>query len=145
MAEFELPDDLIFNRGQVHDAQAFAKHGASWLLLTGDTFAEMGGLAYAQVQAAIGSSRQIVSDPPHTLDLELARQHVAALDALPRPTLITCRMGPRSSAVAYMYAGLRAGAEPADVLAAAELDDAPFAAADDLKAWVTHSIEQLRR
>ena len=33
----------------------------------------------------------------------------AALDSLPRPTLVTCRAGPRSSALVYLYAGLKAG------------------------------------
>jgi protein tyrosine phosphatase (PTP) superfamily phosphohydrolase (DUF442 family) len=33
---------------------------------------------------------------------ELAREHVAALDSLPRATLVTCRAGTRSSAVVYL-------------------------------------------
>jgi protein tyrosine phosphatase (PTP) superfamily phosphohydrolase (DUF442 family) len=72
------------------------------------------------------------------------QQHVAALDTLPRPTLVSCRVGPRASAVAYMYAGLRAGATPDEVIAAAEEEDAPFCAFDDYKEWVKSSIESLR-
>ena len=67
-------------------------------------------MSYANVEAAVPESVNIVFDPPRVLDMDLARQHVAALDRLPRPTLVTCRTGARSSAVVYLYAGLRAGA-----------------------------------
>ena len=102
-----------------------------------------GGMSYASVQAAVAESANIVSDPPRELDMELARQHVAALDRLPRPTLVTCRTGPRSSAVIYLYAGLRAGATADEVLARAEADGAPFCASDELKAWVAQGLEEL--
>jgi protein tyrosine phosphatase (PTP) superfamily phosphohydrolase (DUF442 family) len=75
--------------------------------------------------------------------MDLARQHVAALDSLPRPTLVTCRVGPRSSAVAYLYAGLRSGATAEQVLAQAEADDAPFSHSGELKAWVVQGLEEL--
>jgi protein tyrosine phosphatase (PTP) superfamily phosphohydrolase (DUF442 family) len=75
--------------------------------------------------------------------MDLARQHVAALDELPRPTLVTCRVGPRSSAVVYLYAGLRAGASADEVLARAEADGAPFAGSDELEAWVTQGLAEL--
>ena len=78
------------------------------------------------------------------LDLDLARQHMAALEQLPRPTLISCRTGPRASAVAYMYAGLKAGATPAEVVAAAELDAAPFCAFAAYKEWVRSSMGSLQ-
>ena len=73
-----------------------------------------GGMSYAQVQAAVPESENIVTDPPRELTIDLARQHMAALDRLPRPTLVTCRAGPRSSALVYLYAGLRAGASAED-------------------------------
>jgi hypothetical protein len=95
------------------------------------------------VQAAVPESENIVSDPPVVLDFELARQHIAALDRLPRPTLVTCRTGPRSSAVAYLYAGLRAGASSGEVLARADADDAPFAGVDALRAFVTQGLDEL--
>lgn len=147
MGTFELPEDLIFNRGKITDPQAFAAEpgAASWLFLVGTEFASMeGGMSYAQVQAAVPRSMNIISDPPRELTLELARQHIAALDELPRPTLITCRAGPRSSAVAYVYAGLRAGASTEEVLAAAERAQAPFYANADLKAWVATTLDTLR-
>jgi protein tyrosine phosphatase (PTP) superfamily phosphohydrolase (DUF442 family) len=78
------------------------------------------------------------------MNLDLARQHVAALDSLPRPTLISCRAGPRASAVAYMYAGLRSGADADDVVAAAERDNAPFTANAELREWVRASMAALR-
>lgn len=143
MPPFTLPAELMFNTGRIADPDAYARERgcAAWLCLTGDEFAAMeGGISYAQVASAAPVSAQVVSDPPRTLDLDLARRHVLALDALPRPTLISCRMGPRSSAVAYMYAGLRAGASPDDVIAAAEDAEAPFAASDDLKAWVRRAM-----
>jgi hypothetical protein len=116
----------------------------SWLFIVGDEFASMPqGMSYEQVQHAVEHSARVVSDPPRVLDLNLARQHVAALDALPRPTLVSCRSGPRASAVAYMYAGLKAGAAPAEVLRAAELDDAPFCAFEDYKDWVRSSMQAL--
>src|SRR5438034_10960328 len=102
-----------------------------------------GGMSYAGVQAAVPESANLVSDPPRVLDTELARQQVAALDRLPRPTLVTCRVGPRSSALVYLYAGLRAGASAADVLAQAEADDAPFIRPDELKSWVAQNLEAL--
>ena len=102
-----------------------------------------GGMSYGQVQAAVPESANIISDPPRVLDMDLARRQVAALDQLPRPTLVTCRTGPRSSALVYLYAGLRAGAGPDDVLARAEADGAPFAGSDELKGWVTQGLDEL--
>jgi protein tyrosine phosphatase (PTP) superfamily phosphohydrolase (DUF442 family) len=75
--------------------------------------------------------------------MDLARRHVAALDELPRPTLVTCRTGPRSSAVIYLYAGLRAGATADEVLSRAEADGVPFCAFEDLKAWVAQGLAEL--
>lgn len=146
MAEFESPTDLKFDRGLIADPQAFARdaNAASWLFLCGEEFAAIeGGMSYASVQAAVAQSVNVVSDPPRELDMDLARQHVAALDELPRPTLVTCRTGPRSSAVVYLYAGLRAGATADEVLARAERDSAPFTGSDDLKAWVTQGLDEL--
>src|SRR5882757_2604783 len=113
MSDFTLPADLKFNRGMVQDPIAYAKEAgtASWLFLVGDEFASMpGGISYTQVQEAVANAAQVVSDPPRALTLDLARQQVEALDSLPRPTLVTCRSGPRGSAAAYLYAGLKAGA-----------------------------------
>src|SRR3989442_7932985 len=128
MSEFEGPVGLTFNRGPIADPAAFAEKAgaASWLYLCGEEFAAMeGGMSYADVQAAVPESENIVSDPPRVLDMDLARRQVAAIDALPRPTLVTCRAGPRSSALVYMYAGLRAGASADEVIARAEADGAP--------------------
>jgi protein tyrosine phosphatase (PTP) superfamily phosphohydrolase (DUF442 family) len=69
---------------------------------------------------------------------------VDALDRLPRPTLVTCRTGPRSSALVYLYAGLEAGATADEVLARAEADGAPFAGSEELKAWVRQGLDELR-
>lgn len=146
MPQFERPADLIHNRGLIADPQAFARdnEAASWLFLCGEEFAAMeGGMSYADVQAAVGESENIVSDPPRPLDMNLAREHIAALDRLPRPALVTCRTGPRSSAVIYLYAGLKAGATADEVLERAEADGAPFAASEDLKAWVTQGLAEL--
>ena len=148
MGRFELPRDITFNTGKVADPSVFARErqAASWLYLNGEEFAAMeGGISYAQVERAVERAINVVSDPPRVLDLELARRHVAALDELPRPTLVTCRTGPRASAVAYMYSGLRAGTAPDEVLAEAERQGAPFCKFDDYKAWVRESIETLRR
>jgi hypothetical protein len=146
MAEFESPDDLEFNRGPIADPEAFARdaNAASWLFLCGEEFAAMeGGMSYESVRAAVAESANVVSDPPRVLDMDLARQQVAALDQLPRPTLVTCRAGPRSSALVYLYAGLRAGASPDEVLARAEADGAPFAGSDELRAWVAQGLDEL--
>ena len=147
MPAFRLPDDLRYNRGAIQDPSSYAQEAGtvSWLFLVGDEFASMpGGISYAQVEQAVPSSARVVSDPPRVLDLDLARQHVDALDHLPRPTLITCRTGPRASAVAYMYAGLKLGATAEDVLAAADEDDAPFCASMEYRDWVRSSMEALR-
>jgi hypothetical protein len=143
---FAGPEGLTFNRGLIADPETFARdaNAASWLFLCGEAFAEMdGGMSYDSVRAAVPHSANIVSDPPQVLDMELARRQVAVLDELPRPTLVTCRTGPRSSALVYLFAGLRAGAGPAEVLERAELDNAPFAASDALKAWVAQGLETL--
>ena len=146
MAGFEGPTDLTFNRGLIADPGAFAReaNAASWLYLCGEDFASMdGGMSYADVERAVPVAANVVSDPPTPLDLDLARRQIEALDGLPRPTLVTCRTGPRSSALIYLYAGLRAGASAEDVFARAEADDAPFARSEELRAWVTEGLEQL--
>jgi hypothetical protein len=146
MADFKGPADISFNRGLIADPEAFAQDAdaASWLFLCGEDFAAMeGGMSYAGVQAAVAESANIVSDPPQVLDMDLARRHVAALDELPRPTLVTCRTGPRSSALVYLYAGLRAGATADEVLARAKADEAPFSGSDELEAWVAQGLSEL--
>jgi protein tyrosine phosphatase (PTP) superfamily phosphohydrolase (DUF442 family) len=75
--------------------------------------------------------------------MDVARRGVAVLDELPRPTLVTCRTGPRSSALVYLYAGLRSGASAKDVLARAAADGAPFMQAEPLKAWVLQGLTEL--
>lgn len=146
MTDFRLPDDLVFNRGLIADPEAFAREAgaSSWLYLCGEELATMdGGMSYEQVQAAVPASENIVSDPPVEMDLDLARQHLAALDRLPRPTLVTCRTGPRSAAIAYLYAGLQAGASAEEVLAAADADEAPFAGMPPLRELVARGLDEL--
>jgi hypothetical protein len=143
---FETPTDLMNNRGLIADPEALAreKEAASWLYLCGEEFSSMeGGMSYEDVQRAVPVSANVVSDPPTPLDLDLARKQIEALDGLPRPTLVTCRTGPRSSALIYLYAGLQAGASADDVLARAEADDAPWTKSDELRGWVADGLEQL--
>ena len=147
MKNFQLLDGLHFNRGLIQNPATYLKNAGcnSWLYLVGEEFAKMeGGMSYDQVQAATAHSVNVISDPPRVLNLELARQHVEALDSLPRPTLISCRTGPRASAVAYMYSGLKFGADPDQVLAIAEQDQAPFIKFEEYKEWVRSSMEFLR-
>ena len=147
MKNFQLLNGLHFNRGLIQDPATYFKNTecASWLYLVGEEFSKMeGGMSYNQVKAAAPQSINVISDPPRVLDLDLAKQHVEALDILPRPTLISCRTGPRSSAVAYMYSGLKLGAEPDEVLAMAEKDQAPFVQFEEYKEWVRSSIRSLR-
>jgi len=118
---------------------------AGWLFLCGEEFAADGGLSFEQVQSAIDASALIISDPPRILDLDIARAQLAALDKLPRPTLVTCRTGPRASATVYLYAGLQAGATPDEVLARADADGAPFAAREDYRAWVADALTALTK
>ena len=146
MTAFETPTDLMNNRGLVADPVAFARErgAASWLFLCGEEFASVeGGMSYADVERAVPVSANVVSDPPTPLDLDLARKQIEALDGLPRPTLVTCRTGPRSSALIYLYAGLQAGASAEDVFARAEADDATFMESPELRAWVGDGLEQL--
>jgi protein tyrosine phosphatase (PTP) superfamily phosphohydrolase (DUF442 family) len=100
-------------------------------------------MSYASVEAAVPESARVVSDGQTVLDMDLARRQLAALEPLTRPTLVTCRTGPRSSALVYLYSGLRAGAAADEVLARAEADGAPFVAIEPLKAWVTQGLEEL--
>ena len=128
MADSESSADLTFNRGLI-DA-------ASCLLLCSDDFAAVErGMTNARVQAAVAETAWIVSDPPKVLDIDLARQLIAALDRLPRPTLVACRTRPGSSALVYLSSGLKAGAQTDDVRARANADDAPLARSDEITAW----------
>src|SRR5204862_732896 len=122
------------------------RDAASWLYLCGEAFASMeNGMSYDQVRAAVRESANIVSDPPVEMTMDLARDQIAALDALPRPTLVTCRTGPRSSALVYLYSGITSGATPAEVLARAVADQAPLTKSEEIKAWVAQGVEQLSR
>ena len=146
MAAFESPTDLIFNRGLVADPEAFAReaNAAGWLYLCSDEFADVpGGMSYESVEAAVPESARVVSDGQTVLDMELARRQLAELEQLPRPTLVTCRTGPRSSALVYLHAGLQTGAAAEEVLARADADEAPFAGSDELRAWVTRGLDEL--
>jgi len=146
MADFETLTELTFNTEPIADPEAFAREAgaASWLFLCGEEFAAIeGGMSYGDVQAAVAESANVVSDPPRVLDMEIARRQVAALEGLPRPTLVTCRSGPRSSALVYLYAGLKAGASADEVIALAEADGAPFAGSDELKGWVAQGLDEL--
>lgn len=146
MSDLTELDNLRNNRGLVQDPQAFADDfgAASWLFLCGEEFASMdGGMSFGDVQAAVPTAAVVVSDPPVEMTMDLARRQVAALDDLPRPTLVTCRTGPRSAALIYLYAGLKAGASADDVLARAAADGAQFMGSDELKAWVTQGLDDL--
>ncbi len=146
VTDFRHPNDLIHNTALIADPAMFAKEAgaASWLYLCGEEFAAMeGGMGYADVQSAVPESANLIADPPHPFDMDVARRGIAALDRLPRPTLVTCRTGPRSSAMTYLYAGLRSGASADDVLARAEADGAPFIRVEPLKAWVRQGLAQL--
>jgi hypothetical protein len=146
VGEFETPTDLKHNRGLIADPSRFAHdaRAASWLYLCGEEFAETeGGMSFADVQSAVGKSVNLIADPPRAFDMDIARRGIAALDELPRPTLVTCRTGPRSSALIYLYAGLRSGATADEVLARAEADGAPFTQAEPLKAWVAQGLTEL--
>ena len=143
---FSSPTDLTHNRGPISDPTLFAKEAgaASWLYLCGEEFASMdGGMSYADVQEAVPESINLIADPPRPFDMDVARRGVEALDRLPRPTLVTCRTGPRSSALVYLYAGLRSGASADEVLSRAEADGAPFVQADPLKEWVAQGLSEL--
>jgi hypothetical protein len=142
----ELPL-LRHNRGLIADPASFAREAdaASWLYLCGEAFADTdGGMSFEDVQRAVDRSINVVSDPPVVMTMDLARQQIDALDQLPRPTLVTCRTGPRSSAVIYLYAGLRAEATEQEVLAQAEADGAPFLQSDELVAWVKQGLAEIR-
>ncbi|HMI78026.1 MAG TPA: hypothetical protein VK484_04495 [Ferruginibacter sp.] len=147
MKNFKLLNGLHYNRGLIQNPTSYLKDVGcnSWLFLVGEEFSKMdGGMSYDQVQEATPHSINVISDPPRVLNLDLAKQHIEALDSLPRPTLISCRTGPRASAVAYMYSGLKLGAAPEEVLAIAEKDQAPFIQFNECKEWVRSSIEALR-
>jgi hypothetical protein len=146
VAGFQSPKELTHNRGLIPDPAAFAKDAGaeSWLFLCGEEFAETdGGMSFADVQSAVHESVNLIADPPRPFDMDVARRGVAALDDLPRPTLVTCRTGPRSSALVYLYAGLRSGAPADEVLTRAEADGAPFTQAESLKAWVVQGLAEL--
>jgi hypothetical protein len=146
VAGFDTPPGLAYNRGLIADPASFARErdAAAWLFLCGEEFAQMdGGMSYDAVKASVPQSANVVSDPPRVLDMDLAKQQIAALDGLPRPTLVTCRSGARSSALVYLYAGLKSGAAADEVLARAQADDAPFVQNEACRAWVTQGLAEL--
>jgi hypothetical protein len=146
MTDFEGPKELSFNRGPIADPEAFARErsAASWLYLCGEEFGSMeGGMSYSDVEEAVPESANVVSDPPVEMTMDLARRQLAELEELPRPTLVTCRAGPRSSALVYLHAGLQSGASAEEVLARADADEAPFAKSDELRAWVAQGLAEL--
>jgi hypothetical protein len=146
MDEFQSPTDLKRSRGLIADPAAFARDAGaeSWLFLCGEEFAAAeGGMSFADAQSAVEESVNLIADPPRAFDMDVARQGVAVLDRLPRPTLVTCRTGPRSSALVYLYSGLRSGASAEEVLARAEADGAPFIQAEPLRAWVVQGLAEL--
>ena len=146
MSAFELPPDLTFNRGPISDPVSFATQAraVSWLYLCGEEFASIeGGMSYADVEAAVPESENLIADPPRPFDMDVARRGIEALDRLPRPSLVTCRSGPRSSALVYLYSGLRRGASAAEVLSRAAEDDAPFIHMEPLKEWVEQGLSEL--
>ena len=137
---------LSYNRGLIADPAAFAMDAgaASWLYLCGEEFAGMdGGMSYGDVQAAVLESANLIADPPRPFDMDVARLGVEELDRLPRPTLVTCRTGPRSSALVHLYRGLRSGASPDEVLAGAQAEEAPFVEVEALREWVVQALEEL--
>jgi len=137
---------MTYNKGAISDPADFARgHGAaSWLYLCGEEFAAVeGGMSYTDVEAAVPESVNVVSDPPRVMDMDLARRQVEALESLPQPALVTCRTGPRSSALVYLYAGLKDGSSADDVLRQAEADGAPFTKSDELKEWVRQGLAEL--
>jgi hypothetical protein len=145
---FSSPTDLTHNRGLIADPTAYAQEAgaASWLYLCGEEFASMeGGMSYADVQGAVPESENLIADPLRPFDMDVARRGLEALDRLPRPTLVTCRTGPRSSALVYLYSGLRSGASPDEVLERAEADDAPFVQVEPLKEWIAQGLNELSR
>jgi hypothetical protein len=140
-------DRMTYNQGRIEDPSAFAADhdAASWLYLCGEEFASMeGGMSYEQVEAAVPEAALVVSDPPVAMTMDLAREQLAKLEALPRPTMVTCRTGPRSSALVYLYSGLQSGASADDVLREAEEAGAPFTKSDELKDWVRQALDELR-
>lgn len=146
MPEFDGPQGLIYNTQPIADPEGFARkaEAASWLYLCGEEFASMeGGMSYEQVERAVPVSANVVSDPPREMTVDLARRQMEALEDLPRPTLVTCRSGPRSSALVYLYAGLQAGAPADQVLARAQADGAPFTENEALRAWVAKGLDDL--
>jgi hypothetical protein len=147
MSNFKLQADLRFNRGMIENPKEYLTDSGcvSWLFLIGEEFASMpGGISFEQVRDATKDSLNVISDPPRELTFELAKQQIAALDQLPRPTLISCRTGPRASALAYLYSGLQQGADPEEVIEAAENDDAPFVKTEEYKNWVRFTMQKLK-
>ena len=138
--------ELQYNTALIDDPAAFADQhqAASWLFLCGEEFAAIdGGMSYADVEAAVPVAVNVVSDPPRELDVDLARRQVAALEALPRPTLVTCRTGGRSSALVHLYEGLRSGDTADVVMARAEAEGAPFVRSPETRAWVEDALTEL--
>jgi len=76
VADLTALNDLQHNRGKIADPAQYARdaNAASWLYLCGEAFASMdGGMSYADVEAAVSASANVVSDPPVVMDMESRR------------------------------------------------------------------------
>jgi len=52
-------------------------------------------------------------------------------------------MGPRSSALVYLYAGLKSGATADEVITRGEADNAPFTKSEDCRTWIRQGLSEL--
>ena len=102
-----------------------------------------GGMSYDSVQAAVPESANVTRTPRACSTWSSPAARWRRSTSCPGRRCVTCRKGPRSSALVYLYAGLKAGATAEEVIARAEEDEAPFAASDELKSWVTEGLREL--
>jgi hypothetical protein len=98
---------------------------------------EATALEEAEAAAALGlASAHVPVEVPSGLSASTAAACLAALQALPGPTLIACASGNRSSAVVALSVGLRNGWSGAEALKWAAEERMPFTAVQALRSWV---------
>ena len=91
-------------------------------------------------------SENIVADPPEPFDMNAARTILAAIDRLPRPTLVTCRgrtTAPRRPCTSTPGSAV-GSIRPTRCSRKPTPTGAPFAGTDAYRDFVTQGLEELR-
>lgn len=157
-AFFEVSAEFGIDGGIDSDALAFlAAKYAGALYLSSDSPTDLGansGFEAVQASFPAGAIKVAldVSRDAYKVDgdstLAAAQEYkafAAALDSLPRPTVIICKTARRASAVVAAYEGVKGRNSVDEVLSRASAQDLKFLGHEGLKKWVSTVVETFGR